>query len=134
MERERRNDSQWSYCHYFFIQEELALIYRLLALYSDALVQYDELDVLFSQYISTFNLSGKCYWYIIVTAVVNFRPVVLLKTNLITPSTFQTGFWHFFRGGPHGDAKKFVYLYHWVGVHRSVTMRNMGPFPGRASP
>lgn len=49
MQRERRTAPQWSFLHFFFLQEELALVLEALGLYDEALVQYDELDALFTQ-------------------------------------------------------------------------------------
>ncbi|KAH8021264.1 hypothetical protein HPB51_013939 [Rhipicephalus microplus] len=49
MQRERRTASQWSFLHFFFLQEELAFVLEALGLYDEALVQYDELDALFTQ-------------------------------------------------------------------------------------
>lgn len=50
-ERERRTEKSWSFCSYFLLQEELAQVFQLLALYDEALVQYDELDALFTQFV-----------------------------------------------------------------------------------
>lgn len=50
-ERERRIEKSWSFCHYFLLQEELAQVFTLLALHDEALVQYDELDALFTQFV-----------------------------------------------------------------------------------
>lgn len=50
-ERERRTEQSWSFCWYFLLQEELAHVFKLLALYDEALVQYDELDALFTQFV-----------------------------------------------------------------------------------
>ncbi|KAL1443188.1 hypothetical protein MTO96_030405 [Rhipicephalus appendiculatus] len=49
MQRERRTAPQWSFLHFFFLQEELAFVLEALGLYDEALVQYDELDALFTQ-------------------------------------------------------------------------------------
>ena len=43
--------------YFLFFQEELALIYQSVTLKDDALVQYDEVDALLSQFI--INSSGK---------------------------------------------------------------------------
>ncbi|XP_077541219.1 trafficking protein particle complex subunit 10-like [Haemaphysalis longicornis] len=48
-QRERRTAPQWSFLHFFFLQEELAFVLEALGLYEEALVQYDELDALFTQ-------------------------------------------------------------------------------------
>lgn len=47
--RELRNEPNWDYFGFFLIQEELAFAYESLGLYKMALIQYDELDALFSQ-------------------------------------------------------------------------------------
>lgn len=49
--RECRPQPSWSFCNYFLMQEELALVLEMLGLYREALVQYDELDALFTQFI-----------------------------------------------------------------------------------
>lgn len=43
-------------------QEELAFMYEMLGLFEDALIQYDELDALFTQYI-LFFAAGSMYNY-----------------------------------------------------------------------
>lgn len=47
------------------LQEELAFMYEMLGLFEDALIQYDELDALFTQYI-LFFAAGSMY-YICIT-------------------------------------------------------------------
>ncbi|KAL0275695.1 UNVERIFIED_CONTAM: hypothetical protein PYX00_003484 [Menopon gallinae] len=49
--RECRQQPNWSFCNYFLMQEELALVLEMLGLYEEALVQYDELDALFTQFV-----------------------------------------------------------------------------------
>lgn len=49
--RERRNQSGWCFIKYFLLQEELAFVLQMLGLHSEALIQYDELDAMFSQFI-----------------------------------------------------------------------------------
>ncbi|CAG0892147.1 unnamed protein product [Cyprideis torosa] len=49
--RERRTDPTWRFNSYFLVQEELALVFELVSLHEDALLQYDELDALLSQFI-----------------------------------------------------------------------------------
>lgn len=44
------------------IQEELAFMYEMLGLYEDALVQYDELDALFTQFILNRAAGGRWFW------------------------------------------------------------------------
>lgn len=41
-------------------KEELAFVFEMLQQFEDALVQYDELDALFSQYVVNFGAGGKC--------------------------------------------------------------------------
>ncbi|CAG5100717.1 Similar to SIDL: Trafficking protein particle complex subunit 10 (Drosophila melanogaster) [Cotesia congregata] len=50
-QRECRNKKNWSFCKYFILQEKLAFILEMLGIYDEALVQYDELDALFTQFI-----------------------------------------------------------------------------------
>ncbi|KAA0185738.1 hypothetical protein HAZT_HAZT006367 [Hyalella azteca] len=50
-ERERRTEKTWSFCEYFSIQEELAEVMLLLGVMDEALVQYDELDALLTQFV-----------------------------------------------------------------------------------
>ena len=47
-------------CHVLHVisQEELAFMFEMLALYEDALVQYDELDALFTQFILNHAAGG----------------------------------------------------------------------------
>lgn len=40
------------------VQEELAFVFEMLQQYEDALVQYDELDALFTQYVLNFGAGG----------------------------------------------------------------------------
>ena len=44
---------------YLFRQEELAFMFEMLGLHEDALVQYDELDALFTQFILNHAVGGK---------------------------------------------------------------------------
>lgn len=55
--RERRNEPGWGFLQFFLIQEELAFMFEMLGLYDDAMIQYDELDALFSQFVIT-KVSG----------------------------------------------------------------------------
>ncbi len=49
--REKRNQEGWSFIKYFLLQEQLAFVQEMLGLNADALVQYDELDAMFSQFV-----------------------------------------------------------------------------------
>ena len=58
-QREKRNDPKWNFCDYFLLQEELAFVYEMLGVNDEALVQYDELDALFTQFVLNSNVTGK---------------------------------------------------------------------------
>ncbi|KAF7989459.1 hypothetical protein HCN44_008133 [Aphidius gifuensis] len=58
-QRERRNQKNWNFCNYFILQEELAFVLEMLGVYDEALVQYDELDALFTQFILNSDV-GDC--------------------------------------------------------------------------
>lgn len=58
-QREKRNDPSWNFCQYFLLQEQLAFVYEGLGLYDEALIQYDELDALFTQFVLNSNV-GDC--------------------------------------------------------------------------
>lgn len=61
-QREKRNHEGWSFLKYFLLQEELALILENLGLYTEALVQYDELDAMFSQFVTNSVFGEKHKW------------------------------------------------------------------------
>lgn len=61
------------------LQEELAFMYEMLGLFEDALIQYDELDALFTQYI-LFFAAGSMY-YICITFVLHVTHQVLHTVN-----------------------------------------------------
>ncbi|XP_077981439.1 trafficking protein particle complex subunit 10-like [Glandiceps talaboti] len=50
-QREKRTDPRWNFSDYFMLQEELAFVFEMLKLPEESLVQYDELDALFSQFV-----------------------------------------------------------------------------------
>ena len=58
-QREKRNDPKWNFCDYFLLQEELSFVYEMLGVFDEALVQYDELDALFTQFVLNSNVTGK---------------------------------------------------------------------------
>ena len=39
----------WNFSTFFILQEEIAILYESLGLYSEALIQYDELDAMLTQ-------------------------------------------------------------------------------------
>ncbi|KAL3882131.1 hypothetical protein ACJMK2_028502 [Sinanodonta woodiana] len=49
--REKRNEAGWNFQEYFLVQEELGFMFEMMGLYDDALIQYDELDALFTQFV-----------------------------------------------------------------------------------
>nr|CAB3267218.1 trafficking protein particle complex subunit 10-like [Phallusia mammillata] len=61
-ERERRNEKSWDFCSYLILQEELAFMYEMLGMFSPALVQYDELDAMFTQYVLNANAGDIAHW------------------------------------------------------------------------
>lgn len=60
--REKRNQDDWDFRQYFFMQEDLALIFEKLELPTEALIQYDELDAMFSQFITHTGFNEKQQW------------------------------------------------------------------------
>ena len=55
--REKYAHPDWPFLHYFLVHEELALTYQSITLRDDALIQYDEVDALLSQFI--INSAGR---------------------------------------------------------------------------
>lgn len=66
------------------LQEELAFMYEMLGLFEDALIQYDELDALFTQYI-LFFAAGSMY-YICITFVLHITHQVILGVTYCKPT------------------------------------------------
>lgn len=60
--RETRNQDGWCFIKYFLLQEELAFVLQMLGLHSEALIQYDELDAMFSQFILNSMFGEKPKW------------------------------------------------------------------------
>lgn len=60
--RETRNQEGWCFVKYFLLQEELAFVLEMLGLHSEALIQYDELDAMFSQFILNSMFGEKPNW------------------------------------------------------------------------
>ncbi|KAL4715985.1 hypothetical protein ACJJTC_013285 [Scirpophaga incertulas] len=85
-QREKRNDPEWDFCKYFILQEQLAFVLEMLGLYEEALVQYDELDALFSQFVLNTNVTESPKWLETfmqpVTAWQAVRLTVLVPQNL----------------------------------------------------
>ncbi|XP_039267443.2 trafficking protein particle complex subunit 10-like [Styela clava] len=61
-ERERRNEKSWNFCSYFIMQEELAFMFEMLSLYEEALIQYNELDAMFTQYLLNAHAGDVAHW------------------------------------------------------------------------
>ncbi|XP_049817550.1 trafficking protein particle complex subunit 10 isoform X3 [Aethina tumida] len=61
-QRERRNEIGWDFMQYFHLQEELAQVLEMLGLNDEALVQYDELDALLSQFVVNGITSESVNW------------------------------------------------------------------------
>lgn len=61
-QREQRKNKDWNFLKFFILQEELAFAFELLSLFDDALVQYDELDALFSQLVINSNVIETPAW------------------------------------------------------------------------
>ncbi|ESO89314.1 hypothetical protein LOTGIDRAFT_106362, partial [Lottia gigantea] len=60
--REKRTQEGWNYFDYFIFQEELAFMFEMLGLYEDALIQYDELDALFTQFVENHANGAIAEW------------------------------------------------------------------------
>ena len=56
-QRESRNQPGWDFGRFFILQEEIAILYESLGLYADALIQYDELDAMLTQYLENSRLN-----------------------------------------------------------------------------
>lgn len=60
--REKRNQVGWCFIRYFLLQEQLAFVLEMLGLHLEALVQYDELDAMFSQFVMNSEKGDKQTW------------------------------------------------------------------------
>ncbi|XP_076819783.1 trafficking protein particle complex subunit 10-like isoform X1 [Clavelina lepadiformis] len=80
-ERERRNEKSWDFCVYFILQEELAFMYEMLGMLSSALVQYDELDAMFTQYVLNADAGDVAHWLSQFSRpIVRWHPLLLWKS------------------------------------------------------
>lgn len=59
VQREMRNEKNWDFLSFFMMQEELAFAFESLTLFDEALMQYDLLEALYSEYISSVSFSRK---------------------------------------------------------------------------
>lgn len=60
--REKRNQDGWCFIKYFLLQEQLAFVFEMLGLHLEALIQYDELDAMFSQFVLNSMFGEKQKW------------------------------------------------------------------------
>lgn len=81
--RERRNLDEWDFRQYFFMQEDLAVVFEKLGLYTEALIQYDELDAIFSQFITHAGFGQKHNWIqYFKKPLTNFHGICLRRTEM----------------------------------------------------
>ncbi|KAK6170462.1 hypothetical protein SNE40_018849 [Patella caerulea] len=88
--REKRNEPGWNYFDYFIFQEELAFMFEMLGLFEDALIQYDELDALFTQFVENHASGDVAEW---LTSTIQsckswaglslYKPIDWLKRDMI---------------------------------------------------
>ena len=83
-QREKRNSQNWNFCDYFVLQEQLAFVYEMLGVFDEALVQYDELDALFSQFVLNSNVIDGPYWLTMFSSDFNNWSGLSLRTDAIT--------------------------------------------------
>lgn len=69
------------------VQEELAFVFEMLQQFEDALVQYDELDALFTQYVLNFGAGGQWAHH----QYYGMLSVAVGLTDLLSPQTQRTG-------------------------------------------
>lgn len=82
--REKRNQDGWSFINYFLLQEQLAFVLEILGLHSEALVQYDELDAMFSQFILNSVFGGNQKWLqTFEKPFTEFHGITMKKTEMI---------------------------------------------------
>lgn len=60
--REKKNLDSWDFLKYFQMQEDNALIHEKLQLHSDALLCYDEIVTVFSQYVTNSSFGERSLW------------------------------------------------------------------------
>lgn len=81
--REERNKEDWGFCTYFLLQEQLAFVLEMLTLYSDALVQYDELDAMFNLFVMNTVFGEKPKWMkTFEKPLNNFRGISMCKKDI----------------------------------------------------
>ncbi|XP_034946157.1 trafficking protein particle complex subunit 10 isoform X2 [Chelonus insularis] len=80
-QRECRNLKDWNFYEYFLLQEELAFLLETLEIYDEALVQYDELDALFTQFILNSEVGDTPLWLNSFRSPLNYWTGIILKSN-----------------------------------------------------
>lgn len=81
--REKRNQENWNFIQYFLLQEQLAFVLEMLGLQCEALVQYDELDAMFSQFILNSASGEKHKWLeIFEKPLTSFNGISMYKTKM----------------------------------------------------
>lgn len=81
--REERNKEDWSFISYFLLQEQLAFVLEMLSLYSDALVQYDELDAMLNLFIMNTVYGEMPKWLTIFEKPLHtFRGISMYKEDM----------------------------------------------------
>ena len=83
-QREKRNSQKWNFCDYFLLQEQLAFVYEMLGVFDESLVQYDELDALFSQFVLNSNVIDGPYWLTMFSSDFNNWSGLSLRTDAAT--------------------------------------------------
>lgn len=82
--RERRNQDNWNFISYFLIQEQLACVLEMLGLNLEALIQYDELDAMLSQFVLNSMIGEKPKWMLVFEqSAQSFEGVNLDKKSLL---------------------------------------------------
>lgn len=81
--REERNKEDWSFITYFLLQEQLAMVLEMLCQYSDALVQYDELDAMLNLFIMNTIFGERQKWMSVFDkSLNNFRGITMCRKDL----------------------------------------------------
>lgn len=81
--REERNKADWSFITYFLLQEQLAMVLEMLCQYSDALVQYDELDAMLNLFVMNTIFGEKQKWMsVFEKPLQSFRGITMCRKDL----------------------------------------------------
>lgn len=82
--REQRTNEDWNFISYFLHQEQLAMVFEMLGQYSDALVQYDELDAMLNLFVMNTIFGEKQKWMkIFEKPLNNFQGITMCKKDLL---------------------------------------------------